>query len=137
MGISKLNYCKCGHEKEMHKGKSKLSIATYCRQCPCSSYMNRKRPFKSDYVFTGFSIVVAAAILIASFVFLTEADPAMQGKQNMTMTFTLGQLHEIMILVFVMINVFMLSWLVADPILDILHARKRKEFPLDDKHDQS
>ena len=96
--------------------------------------MNRKKPFKSDYVFTVITVGMAALIMIMSFVILTETDPALTGNENI-IVLTSGELHEIIILVFVMINMFMIVWFVIDPIIDILHTKKRPEFPLDDKND--
>ena len=135
MEVSKLKYCKCGHEKEMHQGKSKLAFATYCRECPCSSYLNRKLPDKASYAFTIFSVLFGVFFLIALCILTIQSDPALEGKQNQTITVTLGEVHDILGLVFFFIGIYIFIISIIDPIAEISHAKKRKEFPLNDKHE--
>lgn len=129
---SKPKVCKCGHDKALHKGKSKLSIATYCRQCPCSSYLNRKRPDKMDYVSLVIISIISALLISVSVVFVMEADPAMTGTENDPVTFTKGELYDLLYLFLVGTNLFFVFWFVLDPLFDVMQMRKRKEFPTSD-----
>jgi hypothetical protein len=138
MGVSKVKYCKCGHEKTLHKNpKSKYTLATYCRQCPCSSYLNRKLPDKASYAFTIFSIIIGMCFLITIWVLTIQSDPALEGRENDTITFTLGQLHEILVLGFLIITLYMFIILIIGPIFEISNMKKRKEFPISDNNGQS
>lgn len=46
--------CKCGHFIESHirkrKLNQKLKLTGFCESCPCTNYLNRKRPDKSDKI---------------------------------------------------------------------------------------
>lgn len=130
---SKPKYCKCGHEKTKHKGKSKLSFAFYCRDCPCSSYLNKNRPFKSDYAVVAFSVVFAAFFVILSYVLIAETDPTLAGIENHPVDMTNGEMHKIIVLLIVLGNIFFVSWFTISPILDLIYYKKRREFPIKDE----
>ena len=94
--------------------------------------MNRKRPFKYDYGFMITTVILAAFFLVATSIMITNADPRLDGTQNDTVTFTVGELYDLLVLVVIIVNVWIIVSLVVDPVLDILHARKRREFPIDE-----
>lgn len=134
MGESKPKFCKCGHNKEMHKDKkSKFSFATDCSVCPCSSYMNRKMPDKSSYFFMIVAISMGVLIIGISAVVLIEANPEITGMQDKPINMTIGQMYGIMKILFLAVAIFFLMWFIIDPILAVLHERKRRIFPIDEK----
>lgn len=137
MGVSKVKYCKCGHEKNQHKKKnSKLPVTSYCRECPCSLYLNRKLPDKLSYVSTILTVGLFAFFMIISYVMITGSDPALTGIEDQIISITIGEIHKILFLIVVAINIAFLFWFVLDPIFEIINAKKRPEFPIVEKNDQ-
>lgn len=126
---SKVKICKCGHNSTQHKGKSKLSFTTWCRECPCSSYLNRKRPDKSDYILMLFSLGLAVFFVSISMLMLNASDPTITGTENDLITFTVGGIYNIIKIIIIGVNVLVVTWLVIDPITDIIAAKRRRTFP--------
>lgn len=127
VGGSKTKFCKCGHEKTLHN-KSIFSFNTCCELCACSSFMNKNRPTKTDYVFLYACVSLGIILVSASVLFLVYTDPSLNGTENETIVFSLGQIHSLMSLVFVFFIVFFISWLVIDPFIDIMRMKKRRDF---------
>lgn len=130
---SKQKICKCGHDKSFHKGESKLSFSNHCRECPCSSYLNRNRPDKTDYFTTFFLVGIAVGFMILMPMMLNESDPALKGVENELANLTNGELHEIMSVLLLAFGVLMLFWFVVDPLLTLIFQKKRQTFPIKDE----
>lgn len=132
---SETKYCKCGHDKKLHKKNpdSKLSFATFCRECPCSSYLNRKRPDKSDYASTYMLVGLGIFLMAWLLIFLPSFDPALEGIADKPSNLTNGELHEIISVFLLAFGVLMLFWFVVDPLLTLAFQKNRKTFPIKDE----
>lgn len=122
--------CKCGHDKKLHK-HGKISWSNHCDKCRCSNYKNRKFPGKFEYGFMIFSIGFTAFFMILSIGLIVDSDPAIDGKQNEMVNLTLGELHTIVIILLIGVNVYFIFNFAIDPVLEIIHSRKRPEFPIE------
>lgn len=129
---SKPLICKCGHEKSLHKNKkSKLSFAGHCKNCPCSVYLNRKRPDKIDKLSVILCAGLGIAFVVLTYAMLINSNPKMTGLENELITFTYLELYNMMALVFFGIDIFIIFWLVLDPIVELYRNKKRPDFPID------
>ena len=85
-----------------------------------------------DYVSLVIISIISALLISVSVVFVMEADPAMTGTENDPVTFTKGELYDLLYLFLVGTNLFFVFWFVLDPLFDVMQMRKRKEFPTSD-----
>lgn len=72
--------------------------------------------------------------MILSVVMIVTSDPKLDGTENETIAFTVGDLWDLTVLLIALANLYLVISFVIDPIFDIMHARKRREFPVDDKN---
>lgn len=134
MGSSKEKICKCGHNKDLHPGKkSIISLSTQCSKCPCSSYMNRDLPKKSDYIYVYLSVGLGIFFIVLSAFIISDVDPAKTETQNEIISFTLGEIYHFITLIFLIISIYLFFNLILSPILDLLSAKKRNTFPSGDQ----
>ena len=120
--------CKCGHSKINHKKKKKSLLTSYCRACPCSSYMNRKHPTKGDklsaIIMPIFFIIFTSTILILWF----EGSNSILNESE-TKTISLDAFLSILFAL-ISIGIVVLSGpLFSDPI-DKYFQMKRPSFPI-------
>lgn len=132
---SKEKICKCGHKKESHKKNpdSKLSFATYCRNCACNSYLNRNKPFKSDIFATIVMVATFIVFLVTSVVLLYELELIIEPIKDMPSHFTNGELYELLTILLFGLNAFLFTWFVVSPILTDYSNKKRIKFPIKDE----
>lgn len=130
---AKEKFCKCGHKKDSHKDKNKkITVSNHCRKCPCSEYKNRKRPDNADYAFVIFMIGFTIFFAVASYILIAESDPSIHGTEEKLVTFTLGEIHSILALIFLLIGIYFLFCFVIDPILELFQLKKRPAYPVDE-----
>lgn len=79
-----------------------------------------------------FQFGVALFIAVFSIILLAESNPALTASEETTITFTLGQLYSFVTLLFILVNVWILSYFILSPVIEIVSSRKRKKYPLSD-----
>lgn len=132
MGSSE-KYCKCGHKKSLHKNKnSAISLGSFCQICPCSSYLNREIPNKTSYAFLFSSVIMASLMVILSIVFISVSGGFASENESQFVAFTVSQLFSMINLIFLAMIIFVVLYLIIDPVLDLLLAKKRPSFPISD-----
>ena len=137
MGGSKVKICKCGHDRKSHKKNpdSKLSSATFCRDCHCNNYLNRERPRKSDVAVTIFSVIMFCAITVVIVFTIIELGSIVTPIADQQVSMTNGDFYALIQFFLVIMLVLFSSWFVIDPISTDYYDKKRPKFPIDDKNE--
>ena len=123
MGEKKPKVCKCGHSRDLHVKYKKFPIPTNCQSCPCTDYMNRKRPDIADkasvYLGIGFSgfMIFTVSSLFYDFQGLLE--------KQLTIPMTVGTaIWLILGLTLILICIF-----TSNLIIPYFAAKNRKTYP--------
>lgn len=109
------------------------SNATFCRNCPCNSYMNRNRPTKFDVSFMIFCVSLFVVAAIFAWFAMSELAFSLEGHEDEAMTlFTKGEFFGLLTILFFGLALLMFGWLVLDPVLLIFSQKRRRKFPVKD-----
>lgn len=122
MGEKKPKVCKCGHSRDLHVKYKKLSIPTNCQTCPCTDYMNRKRPDLSDKAFVVVGIILCGFLSITiTMLFVSFPDEVLNKQIHIPVkdVFLFAGLSTLFIIV---------NWF-STMIMPYFRAKNRKAYP--------
>jgi len=128
--------CKCGHTRDSHmkNSKSRWQSPRICNNCPCSKYLNRKRPDTIDRLSVVLGIITAIAFTLLitytitiSYFSITEEESNAQISLDMTN----GEFRFLLSLVLILVT-FWFCDILFTPLEYYLKNKKRKNWPIDD-----
>ena len=129
--MNKERFCKCGHNKKIHK-KEFLSNTGFCNKCHCNEYMNNNAPTLIDGIFLVVAIITLSTLAITT-IFLAYVTYSGFGEslskpiEGMTVGEVLGFLFICMFLV-----LLLLFMLFDEPIFGYFRQRRRPKFEVEE-----
>ena len=126
--IKKPKICKCGHSNNTHKKKNKSLLTSYCRECQCSSYMNRIHPTKGDKL-AALILPIIFVILTSIVLILWSIGSNLLLENSETKTVPLELFLNIIFAIMIIGIVILGGVLVSDPIVEYIEM-KRPSFPI-------
>ena len=125
-------YCKCGHNKNIHKKKpeSSLSSANWCRKCPCTEYMNRELPnliSKICFILGIITLGTFSVLTITILLFVYLASFTIEWNEQIQ-NVTTGEYLVILSMLLILCNI--LFFYLAGGLFEYLKERKRSNYSI-------
>jgi len=114
----------------MKNPDSKLKLTGACLNCPCTDYMDRNRPYKSDKLLAVLMPIFFFFFVGLTIIFYIEFQSLTEEQKNTNAEITTEIFLTFMFIMLLLVIVFLSSGLLENPISEYRTAKNRRNYPI-------